>query len=63
MVERGVVELPHFLVKVIFCGWFWDRLVLGILPTDFILDTKVQPIEAYLMVEVTVNLTEGQGHS
>ena len=33
----------------------------AILPTDFILGTKVQPNKAHSMTQVPMTLTEGQG--
>ena len=44
------------LAKIYKMGHIWD----AISPTDFILDTKVQPNKAHSMTQVSMTLTQGQ---
>ena len=52
------VKFPKKGIKTLIIGCISE----AILPTDFILGTKVQPKKAHSMTQVPMTLTLGQGH-
>ena len=52
------VKFPKKGIKTLIIGCFSE----AVLPTDFILCTKVQPYKAHSMTQVPMTLTLGQGH-